>query len=58
MKILKLILRGYTRLQLKQITEFVYTPTDSIQIIIGTNGSGKSSILEELSPLPADSKYY
>ena len=58
MKILKLILRGYTRLQLKQITEFVYTPTDTIQIIIGTNGSGKSSILEELSPLPADSKYY
>ncbi len=58
MKILKLILKGYTRLQLNQIAEFVYTPTDSIQIIIGTNGSGKSSILEELSPLPADSKYY
>ena len=58
MKILKLILKGYTRLQLNQITEFVYTPTDSIQIIIGTNGSGKSSVLEELSPLPADSKYY
>lgn len=58
MKILKLILKGYTRLQLNHIAEFVYTPTDPIQIIIGTNGCGKSSILEELSPLPAESKYY
>lgn len=58
MKIHKLVLKGYIRLQLRQIKEFVYEPKQPIQVIIGTNGSGKSSIALELSPLPADSKHY
>lgn len=58
MKIHKLVLKGYKRLQLRQIKEFVFEPRQPIQVIIGTNGSGKSSIALELSPLPADSKHY
>lgn len=53
MKILKLVLSGYKRLMLNNIKCFTYTPTSSYQLILGTNGSGKSSILEELSPNPA-----
>lgn len=56
MYIQKLILKGYKRLRLTPIEYFEYNPTKDIQLIIGTNGSGKTSILEELSPLPADSK--
>lgn len=53
MKIVKLILAGYNRLMLNNIKFFEYTPTSPYQLVLGTNGSGKSSILEELSPLPA-----
>lgn len=53
MKILKLILVGYKRLSLKNINYFKYEPEQDIQLIIGSNGTGKSSILKELTPLPA-----
>lgn len=53
MKIVKLILAGYNRLMLSNIKYFEYSPTSPYQLVLGTNGSGKSSILEELSPLPA-----
>ncbi len=43
---------------LANIHQFVYTPQSPIQIILGTNGSGKSSVLYELSPLPAQSGQY
>ena len=56
MYIQKLILKDYKRLRLTPIDYLEYTPTKEIQLIIGTNGSGKTSVLEELSPLPADSK--
>lgn len=58
MKIERLELYGYVRLMLANIQKFVYTPTAHCQIILGTNGSGKSSILYELSPLPAQSGQY
>lgn len=58
MKITKLILNGYRRLMLNNIKSFTYTPSSIYQLILGTNGSGKSSILRELSPLPANSKDY
>lgn len=58
MKILQIILNKYTRLELNHIKELVYTPVEREQIIIGTNGSGKSSLLYELSPLPANHKNY
>lgn len=53
MKITKLILRGYTRLDLRNIYELVYVPQEKTQVILGSNGSGKSSLMKELSPLPA-----
>lgn len=58
MKIERLELYGYVRLMLANIQRFVYTPSAHCQIILGTNGSGKSSILYELSPLPAQSGQY
>lgn len=56
MIIKKLILHGYKRLFLNNIDHIEYTPESNIQIILGTNGSGKSSILSMLNPLPADLK--
>lgn len=53
MKILSLTLVGYRGFRLRQINHFVYRPTQKTQVILGTNGSGKSSLLRELSPLPA-----
>ncbi len=58
MKIVQLELKGYKRLSLNNINRFIMTPTDRVQIIIGTNGSGKSSVLRELSPLPASHQDY
>jgi hypothetical protein len=58
MNIERLELFGYIRLMLTNVQRFVYTPESLFQIILGTNGSGKSSILAELSPLPAQSGQY
>jgi len=58
MRIERLELYGYTRLMLNNIQHFVYTPERTYQLILGTNGSGKSSILFELSPLPAHQSFY
>jgi hypothetical protein len=49
-----LTLVGYKRLLLNDIREFVYEPHSTVQLILGTNGSGKSSVLAELSPMPGD----
>lgn len=46
-------LRKYKRLMLKNIQHFEWTPTKNLMVIIGSNGSGKSSVLDELSPLPS-----
>ncbi len=53
MKITKLILHKYLRLALSNIETFTYTPEADVQVILGTNGSGKSSIIREASPLPS-----
>ena len=53
MKITYLELKNYTRLQLNNIKHIVYQPESKIQLILGTNGSGKSSLMKELTPLPA-----
>lgn len=58
MKILELELINYERLALNHIRHFKLTLHEIVQLILGTNGSGKSSILYELSPLPADRKAY
>lgn len=54
MRITKLILKKYKRFLLNLINELDYSPDSPYQIITGNNGSGKSSLLEELSPLPPD----
>ena len=59
MKITKLILQDYNRMKSNNYSKIEYTPSDNVQIILGTNGYGKSSLLYELSPLPADlNKHY
>ena len=44
---------GYKRFMLNSVKTFRLTMTEIVQIILGTNGSGKSSLVEELTPLPA-----
>jgi hypothetical protein len=58
MKILKLVLSGYRRLMLNNIHHLELTPNSTYQLILGTNGCGKSSVLYELSPLPAIANNY
>jgi len=56
MKIIKLILHGYKRLFLNNLDHIEYTPESNIQLILGSNGSGKSCLLSMLNPNPADIK--
>lgn len=60
MKIKKIELYKYKRFSLNQIEKITYTPIRNNQLILGRNMSGKSSLLKELSPLPANLKkdYY
>lgn len=53
MKYLSLELKGFTRMLLNNVKSFTIEPTEPIQLILGTNGSGKSSLLDALTPLPA-----
>lgn len=52
MKIIKIRLTGFKRFILNEIHNFEMTMTQAVQIILGTNGSGKSSLLDQLTPLP------
>lgn len=58
MRIESLELIGFKRLSLNNIKYLKITPINIIQLILGTNGSGKSSLLKELSPLPANPTEY
>lgn len=60
MIIKKLTLYKYKRFFLSNIEKLEIEPTNVIQIILGKNGIGKSSLLSCLTPLPADIKkdYY
>ena len=51
-------LKFYKRLLLRSINYIRIEPKSKIQLILGTNSSGKSSLLRELSPLPADPSNY
>jgi len=53
MRIKSIELVGYKRFALNDIKRFKMVPTERNQLILGTNGSGKSSLMAELSPLPA-----
>lgn len=50
MVIKKLYVKGSNRLSLSKIKTITYIPKSSTQLILGTNGSGKSSIMEYLFP--------
>lgn len=52
MRITKLVLHRYKRLMQSNIQHFEITPKQVMQLIVGTNGAGKSSVLEEMTPLP------
>lgn len=58
MYILHLALFRYQRLVLSDINKFEMDCSNPEQIIIGTNGSGKSSIMQELTPYPAHRRNY
>lgn len=58
MKITSITLQGFKRMQLNQVASFTMTPTELIQLILGTNGSGKSSLIAELTPMPASTSDY
>jgi len=51
----KVILHKYKRFKLLGVNTVVYTPGMS-NIILGTNGSGKSSLVSRLTPIPANKK--
>jgi len=54
MRITSLELVGYRRIQLNGTQSLTIKPSELVQLILGTNGSGKSSLLAALTPLPAD----
>ena len=56
MKITSLTLIGCRRLSLNNHTTFILNSTEKIQLILGTNGCGKSSVIDLLTPLPANAK--
>jgi len=51
MKIVEATIRDFKRFTVSNINELNYKPKHKIQIILGTNGSGKSSLLRELIPV-------
>jgi DNA repair exonuclease SbcCD ATPase subunit len=53
MKYLTVEIQGLLAFQFSGITKITLTTESIIQLIIGANGSGKSSLLRELSPRPA-----
>lgn len=53
-----LYLKGFIPASFCGISEITYTPKSLLQIIIGTNGSGKSSLLRALSLVPLDRKEF
>jgi DNA repair exonuclease SbcCD ATPase subunit len=52
MKLEELILHGFVRLMKSNLQHVEYRPQAVLQLIIGSNGSGKSSIMDQLTPLP------
>lgn len=54
MRIDSLQLVNYVRIELNNIRDFTITPNEIYQFILGTNGSGKSSILREMTPEPGN----
>ena len=58
MKYLKIQLKGYKFLSLNNISLITITPESKFHWILGSNGSGKSSLQREISPLAANHAHY
>ena len=58
MRIKYIELYNYQRLKSKGINRIKWSIDEIIQVIIGPNGYGKSSLMRELSPLPPDNSDY
>ena len=58
MRIQELELVGYLSFVLGNINYFKYTPDQYYNVILGTNGSGKSSLLRALCPVPMSDKRF
>ncbi|UKZ10992.1 hypothetical protein CZP2022_269 [Vibrio phage C-ZP2022] len=56
--ITRLYLKGFIPMGFCGVVELEYTPKSLLQIIVGTNGSGKSSLLRALSLVPLDKKEF
>ena len=54
MKITYLVLRGFKRFPLSDLEVFEHEFASKLTMITGQNGCGKSSLLNELTPLPSD----
>jgi len=57
-RILSLTLEGCRRLLVPEIRKITITPQSPIQLILGTNGCGKSSLIDLLTPLPAEKESF
>lgn len=53
MRINRIFLKGYKRFRLNNIDQFEAEFPSNVTVIVGSNGSGKSSLLSELCPLPS-----
>lgn len=58
MRIEKFVLHNCLRLALSNIKTFTYEPKADVQVILGANGSGKSSIVKEANPLPSHHSHF
>lgn len=54
MRLLDIELTGFIPFEPNGIKVFKYNISDAVQVVLGTNGCGKSKLFEELSPLPAN----
>lgn len=54
----ELYLEGFVALSLSEIETIRVTPEERMILVLGTNGSGKSSLLSEWNPLPAVRQMY
>jgi len=57
MKLIEMKQKGFKRFFLSGIKYIHFKPEEKIQIILANNGSGKSQLLKEMSPLPSNLKH-
>lgn len=58
MRIVSILLEGFSRFPLRDGIPFYHEFTHKLTMFNGRNGAGKTSLLNELTPLPADKSNY